>query len=255
MRLTVMGSSDAFNSGGRGSSCYWVEGSGWGPVMIDFGPTAMCALQGRGRDPRDLRAIVVTHLHGDHIGGLPFLVLDGMFNRERTTPLDIIGPIGSSDRIETICHAAYTEIEGREKPYELRVKELAPGATADVARVTIETWAAMHMDPPDQPLCLRLTSPSGKVVAFSGDTEVCDGLFEAIRGADLAVVECTGVDPPIGRHCTWEDWRVELPRTGAKRVLLTHANEDMRARWPELRKDMPAGMDVDLADDGMVIDF
>ena len=57
-RLVVVGSSDAFNSMGRSHSCYWLEGQGFGPLMIDFGATSLMALRRVGREPRELEGDV-----------------------------------------------------------------------------------------------------------------------------------------------------------------------------------------------------
>ena len=69
MKLTVIGSADAFNSAGRGNSCYVLESADAGKVMIDFGPTALLGLRRQGIQPNELSGVVFTHLHGDHIGG------------------------------------------------------------------------------------------------------------------------------------------------------------------------------------------
>src|SRR5205085_6739140 len=108
--------------------------------------------------------------------------------------------------------------------------ELPPGSEATIAGLKVRGYAAAHMDPPDAPLCLRIAGTDGRTVAFSGDTEMCSGLFEAADGADLLIAECTAMRPPAGRHCTWEQWRVELGRIGAKRVMLSHLGKEVRER-------------------------
>src|SRR5438270_443475 len=67
MRLTIVGSADAFNAVGRSHSCYLLEGAER-PLMVDFGATALSALRRLGREPTDLGGLALTHLHGDHIG-------------------------------------------------------------------------------------------------------------------------------------------------------------------------------------------
>ncbi len=250
-QLTVVGSGDAFNAAGRRHSCYLLDGEGLGPLMIDFGATALAGLRQLGRDPASIRGFAFTHLHGDHVGGWPFLVIDGMFNGLRAGTLDVVGPVGTAARLDAHMRVAYGDVMDRDKPFTLRIREIAPGQAAAHAGATIAGFAAEHMDPPEQPLCLRVTTPSGAVVAFSGDTAMCDGLRAAADGADLLVAECSGLAPPCGRHITWQDWRASFATVRAKRILLTHLGEAVRAKVPELLREAPDH--VSFADDGMLI--
>lgn len=250
MRLTVIGSSDAFNAAGRGHSCYWLEGLASAPFMVDFGATALASLKRLGFDPRRLQGVVLTHLHGDHIGGLPYLFIDGMFNLRRESPLAILGPVGTAERLQALFHATYPEL----RACAYHVQELAPGGEADFFGVCVRGFAAIHMPPPDQPLILRMTGQDGTVVAFSGDTALCEDLIEAQVASDLFVAECTGLKPPVGRHCTWEEWRPMLSRLTTKRMLLTHLTETVRQHKAAIVAEKPAHLWLDLADDGMVIE-
>ncbi|MEM9695574.1 MAG: MBL fold metallo-hydrolase [Myxococcota bacterium] len=254
-RITVIGSSDAFNGAGRCHSCYLVEGDGCGPIMIDFGATSLLALRRAGRKPTDIAALAVTHLHGDHVGGFPFLLIDGMFKSVRTAPLPILGPTGVAQRLEGVARLAYGDLVDRDKPFSISIEELLPGERGRLSGAEVEAFAAEHMDLPDRPLCLRFRLPSGKVVAFSGDTMMCEGLRAAAAGADLLVAECTGLAPPVGRHCTWQDWEPALPTIGAKRVVLSHLSQAVRDRAPELLRRAPPECDLTFADDGMIFDL
>jgi ribonuclease BN (tRNA processing enzyme) len=79
--VTFAGSGDAFGSGGRYQACIHLQGRGGpGPVLLDCGATSLSALKHLGLDPGEIAAVFVSHLHGDHFGGLPFLILDGQFS-------------------------------------------------------------------------------------------------------------------------------------------------------------------------------
>lgn len=263
MRLTVVGSGDAFNGAGRGHACYLIEprpGSAakFGPTMIDFGATALLGLRRVGRKPSEIETFVFTHLHGDHIAGFPFLVIDGLFKAPRDTPLRVVGPVGTEDRLMGLLDLTYGRaLVDKGHPMEFRFEEVPPGQRHPLAEgLTLETYGAAHMDPPDAPLCLTMVG-DGRRVGFSGDTEPCPGLLAAIATADLAVVECTALAPPTGRHCTWQDWKEILPSlSGTRRVLLTHLGAEVRAAIPRLLEEAPSGSPpLSFAEDGLVIDL
>lgn len=254
MRLTVVGSADAFSSAGRGHSSYLLEGEGVGPLMVDFGATSLARLKQLGRSPDALAAIAITHLHGDHVGGLPFLWIDGLYLARRATPLEIVGPVGTRAKIEALLEVTYAHAERMDwLPHTIR--EIRPGESATVAGVTVHGFAASHMDPPDVPLCLRIVDGRGRSIAFSGDTEPCEGLLSAGDGADLLFAECTQLAPPAGRHTTWEDWRALMPKVRCKKLVLTHLGQDVRDAAPRLLAEAPPELGLAFADDGQIYEI
>lgn len=247
----MIGSADAFNSGGRAHSCYWLEDAGVAPLMVDFGATALARLKALEIDPRALGGVLVTHLHGDHIGGLPFLILDGLYNLFRTSPLALVGPVGLRARIGDLLASTYGDATLLDA-FPHTIQEILPGESASLFGVVVEAFAALHMDPPERPLCLRVTGGDGKKVAFSGDTEICDGLFAAAAGTDLLIAECTRLEPPAGRHITWQEWQASFERVTAKKLVLSHLDDGVRARIPELLRQAPRHLDLEFAEDGQL---
>ena len=93
MDLTFIGSGNAFGSGGRFNTCFLLQGESR-RLLIDCGATSLVALQRAGIDHNDIDGVVVSHLHGDHFGGLPFLLLDAQHLSKRERPLFLWGPPG-----------------------------------------------------------------------------------------------------------------------------------------------------------------
>lgn len=254
MRLTVIGSADAFNSGGRGHSCYLIESAGCGRLMIDFGPTALAGLRHRGHAPNDVDGIAFTHLHGDHIGGYPFFVIDALYQSMRSAPFEVLGPVLTRETLSELLTITYGDVSADFGRLPFTFTEAEPGEERSVAGYRVTCFAADHMKPPHRPLCLRVEDRDGKRVAFSGDTRFCDGLFDAAEGADLLVAECTRVAPPAGAHCTFEEWRAAFSRVRAKSLLLSHLGSDVRERADTLLEGVTAPFPIALADDGMVVE-
>ena len=95
MRLQFLGSGDAFGSGGRFNTCFHLTRAQGGNVLIDCGASSMVAIRKWGVDPNGISTVLVSHLHGDHFGGLPFFLLDAQLISRRTTPLALAGPPAS----------------------------------------------------------------------------------------------------------------------------------------------------------------
>jgi len=94
VQVRFVGSGDAFGSGGRFQACILLHGPGQdGDVLLDCGASSLVALKQQRQDPNLIGLVVVSHLHGDHFGGLPFLILDGQFTHrtERCTSRDRLG--------------------------------------------------------------------------------------------------------------------------------------------------------------------
>jgi metal-dependent hydrolase (beta-lactamase superfamily II) len=99
MRLTIIGSGDAFGSGGRFNTCFFLE-TAKGKLLVDCGASSLVALKAQGLDPNEVDGIVLSHLHGDHFGALPFLLMDAQFLMRRERPLLIAGPPGTRTRLD-----------------------------------------------------------------------------------------------------------------------------------------------------------
>jgi ribonuclease BN (tRNA processing enzyme) len=261
--VVALGSADAFCSGGRGNTAWLVE-DGAPACAVDFGPTALAAMKRLGRDPGALAAVHFTHLHGDHIGGWPLLLVDAVYRGRRTAPLEVTGPPGTLERLQALWSASYADAAARPLPFELRVRELGPGDAAEVCGRRIETLRAQHQRPPHVALMLRLAGPAG-VVAFTGDTGPQPALFDLARGTALLCAECTDLrappdpqpatDPPVGRrHLAWDDIRALLPRLGARRIALGHLGTEARAHAAVIEAEaIAAGADVRVCDDGTAV--
>ncbi len=247
MKLTIVGSGDAFGSGGRMNTCSVLE-TARGTLAVDFGASALPALKARGLDPNALDAIVLSHLHGDHFGGLPFLLLDYQFLARRERPFLIAGPPGARDRIDAALEVFFPKSTGSKWKYEWRVQEIPLGVETDVLGHRVVTTEVVHQSGAPS-TALRL-SDGEKTFAYSGDTEWTDALIPIARGADLFVSECYAYAGKLTGHMPWEILQTKLSALAARRTMLTHMNPTMLARLAELRR---AG--VLLAEDGATHQF
>src|SRR6185437_3838745 len=94
-------------------------------------------------DPGHIAAVFVSHLHGDHFGGLPFLILDGQFSR-RETPLAVVGPAGTAERLRAAMECLFPGSATARRRFPVEVTEIEPGSTHTSAGVTATAWLADH---------------------------------------------------------------------------------------------------------------
>lgn len=225
--VTFAGCGDAFGSGGRYQACIYLREHNGPPVVLDCGATSLSALKRLGLDPSEIRAVFVSHLHGDHFGGLPFLILDGQFAGRRN-PLTIAGPPGVADRLHQLMEAMFPGSTNVQRRFNIEVVELGLDAPTTVAGVDVTCWEVNHPCGAP-PLALRLGIGS-KIVAYTGDTAWTDDLVTVAANADLLIAEAYYFDKIVPYHLRHADLADHKGEFSARRVVLTHMSADMLAR-------------------------
>jgi ribonuclease BN (tRNA processing enzyme) len=245
VRVTVAGSGDAFGSGGRLQACVHLQPMDREEtVLLDCGASALTGLKRCGLEPNHVTVVAVSHLHGDHFGGLPYLLLDGQF-RHRVQPLHLVGPPGMQQRLEQTMEALFPDSTRVPRRFATHVHELPPGATLDLEQVTVRAVGVDHAA--GAPALGLRVSVAGRVIAYSGDTSWTDTLIELADGADLFVCEAYTASRRVRYHLDLPTLRANLHRLRCARLLLTHPSPDLLQQRDEVG--------LDLADDGTVVEI
>lgn len=225
VELTFVGSGDAFGSGGRLFTCLHVSHP-TGAFLIDCGATALPALRREGVEPASIDAVLVTHFHGDHYGGLPWLLIDG--GREgRTRPLTIAGPPGVGERVRDAAEALFPGSWAAEREFEVSFAEWGEepvriGALRALGRRVVHA-------PGSEPHAVRV-EVAGRTVAYTGDTEWTESLVEIARGADLLVAEAWTYERRVPLHLDHRTLVDRREALGCARIICTHMGPAMLAR-------------------------
>jgi ribonuclease BN (tRNA processing enzyme) len=198
-----------------------------------------------GVDPNTIQSVLISHLHGDHFSGLPFLMLDAQFVSRRTTPLTIAGPPTLSARLQALRETMFPGSTESDLGFQLNIIELEPQVTAQVNGVSVTPYPVRH--PSGAPSYALRCQVEHQILCYSGDTEWVPALIKAARGADVFIAECYTFDRKVPFHTSWVSLREHLQKIGAKRVLLTHMSTDM------LEQTSIEG--VERAADGMVLEI
>ena len=143
IELTCLGTADAFGSAGRHCAGYLVE-TGTTGLLVDAGPSVLVALKSQQRTTEPIDAVVLSHLHGDHFGGVPFLLLEYTYDNPRERPLTIVGPPGTERRVFELYRALYSDAAHHGIPFELRFVELDEGRVHEIQDVRIEAFRVPH---------------------------------------------------------------------------------------------------------------
>jgi ribonuclease BN (tRNA processing enzyme) len=242
MRFKVIGCGDAFGSGGRFNTCFLLDG-GDEKILIDCGASSLVALKHARENPDDIGTVFITHLHGDHFGGLVFLLREATLIKRRKRKLRVAGPPGLHERLKTSMQAFFPGGWIAEPEFGLEIIELEPGVRREVGPAWVTPFLVEHACGAP-PFALRVEF-CGKTVSYTGDTSWVDNLIPAGRDADLFVCEAYFFSKPINKHLSYEVVRTRLADIAPKRLLLTHLNDDMLVRLPEI--------DHQVAEDGLEI--
>ena len=238
VEILFLGSGDAFGSGGRFQTCFHVRAEAT-QFLIDCGASSLIAMKRFGVDPSSLDIILLSHLHGDHFGGLPFLILDAQFSR-RTRPLVIAGPPGVEARVRDAMEVLFPGSSAVQRKFIVQFAELAERSETVLGPLSVIPYRVVH--PSGAPsFALRVTC-GGKVIGYSGDTEWTDTLVQAARGADLFICEAYVFEKKIKYHLDYRTLMDRRTQLGCRRLMLTHMSDDMLQRLQ--------GLDADWAEDG-----
>jgi ribonuclease BN (tRNA processing enzyme) len=244
MRLQFVGCGDAFGSGGQLNTCFHVTGDGVN-FLIDCGASSLPALKRLGITRDDIDLILITHFHGDHFAGLPFLLLDAQFSR-RSRPLVIAGPDGIEQKLPQVMEALFERSSKTKQKFDLAVVTLKPEETREFGAVSVTPFPVVHGESGGPHLAYRIEA-QGRAIAYSADTEWTETLIPLAHEADLFIAEAYYYDKLVKNHLSLTTLEAHLAEIKPKRLVLTHMSDDMLGRLDTLGHSA--------AHDGMIVEL
>jgi ribonuclease BN (tRNA processing enzyme) len=189
--------------------------------------------------------VFISHLHGDHFAGIPFLFLAWLYDTGRDRPATIVGPRGTEQRVRDLYAAMYRDVSKRPMPFEVRYVEVDPGEPRSFGAVELMPFRVPHQET-DVSLGFRLRV-DGKVITYSGDTGWTEELVIQSRGADLFICECCFYESRVDYHLDYPRIFENHRRFGCRRLVLTHIGAEVHAHRADLA--------LEIAHDGLVVDI
>ena len=221
MELTFLGSANAFAAQGRYWSSFIVDGK----YVFDAPPTLLPHLKQLGVSLPDIDVIFITHQHGDHFVGLPFLMLEYVYMTERTEDLTIVGPPGCEEWLEDFAERVYPNIL-RGSKYKRTYVEADPDNEQQAGGLTFQAYPMSHVNESGSLGAFGYRVRIGdKTVAYTGDTMFCEETITLGEGADVYVVDCTYTEGCGPEHMSLDDVKVIRERLSPETaIILTHRN-------------------------------
>lgn len=229
MRLTVLGKSPSWPDAGGACSGYLLE-HGDRAALIDCGNGVFAKLRER-RGYRDVEAVVISHLHGDHVLDLvPFayaLTLGPGAGGGGPKPR-LIAPAGAA--------AFFRRLTGTWGDEELiadafEIEEYVPGDGVEAVEITARMHPVPHIGPTH---AIELIAPGGGRIVFGADGRYSEELIAAAEGAEVLIAEATLPEPepkPLEErvHMSAEEAGELAARARAGRLVLTHITDELDA--------------------------
>lgn len=229
VRVRFLGSGNAFADGGRSNACIHVGAPGVS-LLLDCGGSALPALK-RAINPAAIEGIAISHLHGDHFGGLPYLLMEQHF-AGRSRPLTVLGPAALRGRVDAAADALYPDFFRRTGlAFPVRYVTFGPSETA-IGGALLSAHPVRHI-PQSDPHGVRVRV-GGKLVAYSGDATWSEDLVRLARGADLFICEATNFATDDPAHLSYRTLMAHRRELDCRRIVLTHLGAETLAHLDEL---------------------
>jgi ribonuclease BN (tRNA processing enzyme) len=242
VRVQFLGSGSAFSDGGRVNAAIHVTAPGVS-LLLDCGGSALPGIK-KHIDPATIDAIAVTHLHGDHFGGIPFLVIEQHFTG-RKKPLLVGGPPSLAQRLRAAEQALYPDFFGPTTlgfPFSTVVLGAEP---TELGGARVSALPVRHVAMAE-PHGLRV-EVGGKLIAYSGDARFTSELVAVSKGADLFICEATFFEREDPSHISYRQVMAHRDEFEAKQIVLTHLGAETLAHLSEVELKTSA--------DGMLIEI
>jgi ribonuclease BN (tRNA processing enzyme) len=250
VRVQFLGTGGPLASGGRLQTCILIQ-SDHGCYLVDCGMTALVSMSRFGIDPGAIDAVLITHLHGDHYGGLPLMILEACINAHegstyppRTRPLCVAGPAETEAHVRQMLDLFGwpSQFSAMKNNRLLEFITLEPRHETVIAGLAVTAFPVVHYTP--EATALRITV-GGKTVAYSGDSGWTDALLEVAADADLFICQTYTIDIPQWGLLNYRTLQAHRDKLTCRRLILTHVGAQMQNRLAEVEEEV--------AGDGLVI--
>lgn len=218
VKLTFLGTGNAFGIGGRRPSSYLIEGSH--TLLLDCGPSILPALRGKNKSFLDIDAILLSHLHPDHYLGIPQLIIENYYVLRREKPVPVYCPIGTKDKINEVASVLYSPEVADHVNQILIFHEFGINENREIPGGSVSTFEANHSD------CARmqLIQMDDKKIGYTGDSAFLPESISKLLQGDIVITEASSSGYSIPHHTTLEEL-LTIDNPDQVPIYLTHMGQ------------------------------
>jgi ribonuclease BN (tRNA processing enzyme) len=245
VRITVLGKSPAWQDADGACSGYLVEGGGQ-VVLLDCGPGVFAKLR-RFVDYTTVDAVVISHLHADHILDLVPYASGLRYGPGEAARPRLFAPPGAPDTFATLCAGGNMTPEHIELAFDVTIYD--PALTLRLGGLDVRFQPVPHYIPANA----VEFADNGARFTFSSDCGPSEALCEFAAATDLLLIEATlpRVEGDDERgHLTPGEAGEHGARAGARRLVLTHFSDELDVAWAVGEASRAFGRPVDAAHEG-----
>lgn len=223
-RLFFLGSGDAFCHDSRANQAILIERE-QDSLLLDCGPTTRYRFYQTRKSLDRVKAILITHFHGDHLAGIPFCLLYWHYESKRKEPLHLIGPHGLKKAVEYLVAGTYANLL-TDNRYPIHFHEFPETnqGSLDVEDFSVQGFPMKHMK---ESTGLRVRWKHGDI-AITGDTAWNENIPILSEGTDALMMECSTYNtflPDI--HLSYQEIQEHRKKIKTKALILHHMDEEM----------------------------
>lgn len=237
LRITLLGTGSPIPDPNRAGPSTLVQGTGT-TVLVDAGRGVLMRLAASGVMPPMLDAVLLTHLHSDHVTDLNDVITTRWVLSMAPAPLRIVGPPGTREVVDGIMASLRLDIGYRLAHHddltwepELDVVEVSPGDSFGVGAASVRVGATDHR--PVEPSVAYRFDQDGASAVLAGDTVPCESLDELCRSAgvyvqtvirddQVAAIPLRRIQDILDYHSSVAQAAQTAERAGVDTLVLTH---------------------------------
>jgi len=225
-KVVFLGVGDAFSSGGNKSAGVLVKYPKNGKkVLLDCGAHTLQALKSSKIVTSSIDWILISHFHGDHINGIPYLLLELSFQTKRIKPLKIIGPPGIEEQVNILFSTLYKNEAAKTLPFRCTFHEISPNNPFEEENIQIHAFSMNHTPEAQGYRIIADLGSESCTIAYTGDTGWTENLIPLIKNSQLAILECNFFNTEFPTHLNWKE--IKGLKIHSEKIAIIHLGAEM----------------------------